>query len=680
MELTDSVTEISGVGNKYKILLAKLNINSIEDLLWHIPFRYEDRSNIKKISELVANEKTVVIGTVEKIDNVFTKYGKKLTKGVISDETGKLNTIWFNQIYLKKSIPVGSSIKLYGELDQNSTKPQFISPEWEFARVADNNSDLYVPVYSTTNGISNNFLRAKIKSVLRNYETSDLLDNEILRKHDLPDIKTALEILHSPADLNLINTAKKRLAFEELLFLHLRGLHIRNKWNQKKNSHKIHISEKKLNEYKNSLPFELTDAQNNSIKEILNNLKQEAPMNRLLQGDVGSGKTVVAAAAILAASESGFNSVIIAPTQILAEQHFKTLEKVLGKFKISIVLLTGKGRKQESKPKKLKEPYVVVATHAILHNLESFNNIGLIIVDEQHKFGVEQRTLVVDHYTKKGELVDILPNLLTMTATPIPRSLALTFYGDLDLSIINEIPKNRKGVKTWVIGESNRKKAYKWIEKQIIEKKTQVFVVCPFIEESENSNFQTVKAAEIEYQKLLSVLPNLKLGLLHGRLKNNEKDEVITKMLNRKIDILVTTPVIEVGVDIPNTNIILIETPERFGLASLHQLRGRVGRGDEEGYCFLITSTRAENSLARLKYMEKMNNGNQLAEIDLKMRGPGDIYGADQHGFLNLKAADISDIELIKETKELAQRVFNNINKHPRIQEKLKKQLYVEEN
>jgi ATP-dependent DNA helicase RecG len=675
MNLTDSVTEISGVGNKYKILLEKLGIRTIEDLLWHIPFRYEDRTNVKKISELVANEKAVVIGTVEKIDNIFTRYGKKLTKGVIRDETGVLQTMWFNQIYLKKSLPIGSTVKLYGELDQSSTKPQFVSPEWELYSETAEETEKYIPVYSTTNGVSNNFLRTKIQSIIKKYHAKDILGEKILKEHKLLDIHTALNILHNPGSLEEIETAKKRIAFEEMLFLHLRGIQIRNRWEQKKNSHIIKISDERLGEFKKNLPFELTDAQNRSIKEILEDLSSKTPMNRLLQGDVGSGKTVVAAAAILATAESKFNSIIIAPTQILAEQHHKTLQKVLKDSGISVELLTGK-----TKPTNLKAPYTVVATHAILHNLESFKDIGLIIVDEQHKFGVEQRTIVVDHYTKKGKLMDTLPNLLTMTATPIPRSLALTFYGDLDLSVIDEIPKNRKGVKTWLINDKKRKAAYKWIEEQIITKQTQVFVVCPFIEESENVMFQTVKAAEIEYEKLLKVFPNLRLGLLHGRLKNDEKDKVIAQMLNHEIDILVTTPVIEVGVDIPNANIILIETPERFGLASLHQLRGRVGRGSEEGYCFLMTSTKAGESIQRLKYMETVHNGNKLAEIDLELRGPGDIYGTSQSGFSELKAASITDIELIKETKVAALEIFSQIKDYPQIAEKLKKQLYVEEN
>ncbi len=673
MKLTDSVTEISGIGNKYKILLEKLDIKTVEDLLWHIPFRYEDRSNIKKISELVANEKAVVIVTCEKIDNVFTRYGKKLTKGVFSDETGKLEAMWFNQIYLKKSIPVGSTVKLYGQLSNDSKKPQFISPEWEL--FSDDENEKYIPMYSTTNGVSNNFLRTKIQAVLAKYEINDSLKEEILQKHKLLDFKHSLNILHNPENLDEIPNAKRRLAFEELLFLHLHGLYIRNRWSQKKNSHIIKISDKRLGEFKKNLPFELTGAQERSLNEILNDLNEQSPMNRLLQGDVGSGKTVVAAGAILAAAESNFNSIIIAPTQILAEQHYKTLQKVLGQFNISTVLLTGK-----DKPKNLKAPYVVVATHAILHNLESFNDIGLIIVDEQHKFGVEQRTIVVDHYTKKGNLVDTLPNLLTMTATPIPRSLALTFYGDLDLSVIDEIPKNRKGVKTWLVSEQKRRGAYQWIEEQVLTKRTQVFVVCPFIEESENEQFQNVKAAEIEFEKLKKIFPNLKLGLMHGRLKSDEKDKVIKQMLDHKIDILVTTPVIEVGVDIPNANIILIETPERFGLASLHQLRGRVGRGNEEGFCLLMTSTNSGQSIQRLKYMETIHNGNKLAEIDLEIRGPGDIYGTNQSGFGNLKAANITDIELVKETKETATEVFSQINDYPEIAEKLKKRLYVEEN
>lgn len=678
MQLTDPVTEIPGVGLKYKDLLKNLNIESIEDLLWHIPFRYEDRSNIKKISELIPNEKATVIATVEKINNVFTRYGKRLTNCTVSDETGQLSIVWFNQIYLAKSLPIGSTVKLYGQLNPKSKKPQFTSPEYELVKepVATENSNQpnFLPVYPTTSGISNNWLRARIEYSLKNTKLNEILSEEIINKYKLPKIEEALKEIHNPDDANTLASYRKRLAFEELLFLHLNGISLRSKWENKKNSHKIKIEKGELEKFKKNLPFELTKSQDKSIDEILSDLNKKIPMNRLLQGDVGSGKTVVAAAAILAAAQSNFNTVLMAPTQILAEQHYNTLKKVLTHTNINVILLTGK-----SKPKEIKEPYIVVATHAILHNLESFNKVGLIIVDEQHKFGVQQRTIVVDHYTEKNHLADKIPNLLTMTATPIPRSLALTFYGDLNLSVINELPKSRKGIKTWVINETKRKNAYKWIGEQITDTKIQAFVVCPFIEESGNIEFQNVRAAELEYEKLKKIFPKLKVGLLHGRMKNDEKSEVISKMLKNEINILVTTPVIEVGVDIPNANIMFIESPERFGLASLHQLRGRVGRGNREGYCFLITSSKSPSSIERLKYMETIHNGNELAEIDLKMRGPGDIYGTNQHGFIDLKVADIGDIELIKDTKSAAEDIFKVLNKYPEIERKLQKR-YVEEN
>lgn len=675
MKLSDSIAEIPGIGPKYQQLLENLNILTIEDLLWHVPFRYEDRSNIKEISQLIVGEKATVIVTIDKISNIFTKYGKRLTRATVSDESGKLEVIWFNQTYLPKSLPGGSTVKLYGEISLNSKKPQFVSPEYEAYSEEENPNSPYLPVYSTTSGISNKWIKGKIQYALENTDIEENLTESIRKNHNLIDKKSAFRNIHIPEDLSEIEKSKERLAFEELLILHLRGLSLKTRWEDKKNSHKIKLSSESLNSFKSSLPFELTNGQNNAIKEILQDLEGEIPMNRLLQGDVGSGKTVVGAAAILAAAHSNFNTIFMAPTQILAKQHFETLQKVLKSQNINVLLLTGKDKKIEP-----KEPYVVVATQSILHNLEKFQNVGLIIIDEQHKFGVEQRSIVIDHYTEKNEISDKIPNLLTMTATPIPRSLALTFYGELDLSVIDEVPKSRKGVQTWVINESKRKDSYQWIAKQIQETKTQVFVVCPFIEESENENFQNVKSAESEYEKLTKIFKNLNIGLLHGRIKSDEKDKVITQMLNKEIDILVTTPVIEVGVDIPNANIIYIETPERFGLASLHQLRGRVGRGNQKGYCFLITSTKSPDSMKRLKYMETINNGNKLAEIDLELRGPGDIYGRSQHGFLDLKVAEINNIDLIKSTKKAAFEIFKDFDKYADIKSKVEKGLIIEDN
>lgn len=674
MEISDPITEIPGIGNKYATLLKQLNIKTVEDLLWHVPFRYEDSSNIKKITELTANENATVIGEVTKIDNIFTGRFKKLTRAVIQDETGKLNILWFNQHYIKKALPIGTIISVSGSLNPKEKQPQFLSPSWEIVK---SNQLLHtgglIPVYSTTDGLTNKWFRTKIKEVLGNIFIQNTIPESVLAENNLLDKQEAIEQIHFPIEEEIIQKAKYTLAFEELLFLHLYGLRLQTKWKSKKNSHFIKLDEKWKRQFTKSLPFELTTAQKKSVDEILSDLEKESPMNRLLQGDVGSGKTIVAAYAILGAFKSGFNTILMAPTQILAEQHYKTLKDVFKYHNIKIKLIVSNNKKDisdilehDDKGNKA-DNYLIVGTHAILHNLEKFSNIGLIIIDEQHKFGVSQRSKVVNYYSEI-----LAPNLLTMTATPIPRTLALTFYGGLNLSVIDQMPKKRKIVKTWVIKEEKRKASYEWIKNEIAKNNTQVFIVCPFIEPSQVENLQNVKAAQEEYDKLVKEFKDFKVGLLHGQLKNEEKESILNTFKKQEIDILVTTPVIEVGIDIPNANIIVIETPERFGLASLHQLRGRVGRGEKQGYCILITSSNEYSGYQRLKNLEHTHKGNELAEIDLKIRGPGNLYGYEQHGFMDTKVAEITDYKLIEVTKSYAKDILQNIDKYPIINEKLK--------
>ncbi len=678
MEIYDKISELDGVGIKYSRLLNGIGIKTIEDLLTHIPYRYEDKSNIQKISDLKPGEETTVTGAVLKIDNIFTRNRKKITKALISDETGKLNLIWFNQHYIKNSLPEGTVINVSGKLDTKVTGKvkQFISPQWEVLKEgkAIHTTGL-VPIYSVTEGLSTKWLRNKINVALEKTNILDLLTSEIISNNKLADRKFAFQNIHFPKDIEDTMLAKKTLSFEEMIFLHLRGIKLRKAWEKKTNSHQIKIEKEDLQEFKKSLPFELTNSQQKAIDEILSDLSRKVPMNRLLQGDVGSGKTVVAAASVLAAAENSFNTIFLAPTQILAKQHYESLQKALPN--IDITLITGGNSKKVGIEKELKSiaPVLYVGTHAILHNLEKMDNIGLIIIDEQHKFGVEQRTKLVDFYTKKQ-----VPNLLTMTATPIPRSMALTFYGDLDLTTIDELPKGRLESKTWIIEDKKRLEAYTWIKNQIIESKTQVFIVCPFIEKSEVENLSNVKSAMDEFEKVTKFFKEFKVGLLHGKMKNADKDKVIGEFSNKKLDILVTTPVIEVGVDIPNANIIVIETPERFGLASLHQLRGRVGRGGAQSYCILIPSTNSYESLKRLNNLKHVHNGNKLAEIDMQIRGPGNIYGTDQHGFLDMNIADISDIEMVKTTKNIAVDLFKDLKKHKAISEKLDRITYIDDN
>lgn len=664
----DNVTKISGIGDKYKFLLDRLSIYTIEDLILYAPFRYEDKSNITTISNLNSLEAQGVVGSITEIKNVFTRFGKRFTKAILEDETGKIDIIWFNQPYLVKSIAVGTKLLVYGKLDSKNKKPTLLSPEFEkiYGESPTIHAGKIVPIYPLTEGVSSKWLRAKIAYALKSTEINNALPDDVISKHNLLERKNAIETVHFPENIFDTKLARHTLSFEELFFIHLKGLIQRKNWESIKNGHIINLPADKLINFYNELPFKLTKAQTRCIDEILIDLAKSYPMNRLLQGDVGSGKTMVALIAALAATNSKFNVIYLAPTQILAKQHFQTFSKFLAKEEVDIHLLLSD--KKDSPIQKSELPYIIIGTHAILHHLEDFDNVGLIIIDEQHKFGVKQRSKVVDHYTlsdsenRKRQAMpamqassyssDLVPNLLTMTATPIPRSVALTLYGDLSLSVIDELPKNRKTTKTFVINESKRESCYRWMKDEMTKNKIQSIVVCPFIEESENDELKEVKAAEKEFKDILRDFKEFKVGLLHGKMKDNEKNEMIKKFQDYKLDILVTTPVIEVGVDIPNANIIFIESAERFGLASLHQLRGRVGRGDKQGHCVLMSSS--FQSITRLKYMENIHSGQKLAEIDFKLRGPGNIYGTEQHGVLSLKVADITDIELIKQTKDEA--------------------------
>jgi ATP-dependent DNA helicase RecG len=407
-----------------------------------------------------------------------------------------------------------------------------------------------------------------------------------------------------------------------------------------------------------NLPFTLTTAQEKSLTHIFDDVKKQQPMNRLVEGDVGSGKTIVAAISMYLAFLNGYQSVLMAPTEILAQQHFATISKFLEPFGVKIALQTG------SKKNKEETFDILVGTHAVLSNKINFDKLGLVVIDEQQRFGVQQRSVI----RAKGKN----PHFLTMTATPIPRTIALTMYGDLDLSVLDELPKGRKLIKTWLVPQEKRTSAYQWIEKQIKETDSQAFIICPFIEESESMT--TIKAATKEFEYLTkNVFPNLKLGLLHGKMKAKEKDIVLEQFRNKAFDILIATPVVEVGIDIPNATIIVIEAAERFGLSQLHQLRGRVGRGDKQSYCLLFTESKNPQTIERLKAMEKMHIGSQLAEFDLQLRGAGDMYGTAQHGQTFFKIASFADVDLIEKANQEAEKIFPELEKYPKLIEKLAK-------
>lgn len=638
MDLAASVTALPGVGGVMESHLQKLGITSIFDLLYHLPFRYEDRSLISTIDRLQPGEEVTIKATLESIKNAYTQKGKAMQVAMVRDATKSIQVVWFNQIYLLRALKIGAHYSFFGKVDWFGKKLSLVSPDFE---LLDQQSSLHtgriVPVYPETAGISSKWLRSKV--------------NYLLNRVDLPPelaSKSDLENVHFPVKLEDVAPAKKRLAFDELFLLQLKSLSHKQKWAQIKLAHKLQATSHKIQEFITSWPFEPTNSQMQAIDEIVLDLQKDTPMNRLLEGDVGSGKTIVAATAIYTAHLNGYKSLLMAPTQILANQHFETLAKLLAPFKIQVGLVTGAKKTFD------QQTHVVVGTQALLSSNFDSAKVAVIIIDEQHKFGVAQRELIGE----KG----IAPHILTMTATPIPRTVALAMYGELDLSALTEMPVGRKPVKTWVVEENKRQAAYVWIKDQISKFKTQIFVVCPLIEESES--MVSVKAVKAEFEKLQHIFPELKLGLLHGKLKAKEKDEVLTKFRDRKIDILVSTPVVEVGIDIPNASIMVIEAANRFGLAQLHQLRGRVGRGNQQSYCLLFSS---ETDSLRLKAMETHSSGIELAEIDMQLRGPGDVFGVSQHGLPSFKIATYADLDLMQEAKSAAESILPSLPKLPHL-------------
>jgi ATP-dependent DNA helicase RecG len=680
MTLTSPVTEGGHAYKLYAGRLDRLGIVTFKDLLYHIPFRYDDYSLVSPIGSIQAGETVTVRGEVTEMKNSYLGRFKTLQKAKITDGTGSIDVTWFNQPFLAKNITIGDMLSLSGKAGQFGKHLQLQSPEYEVVSPENPGMSLHtgrlVPVYPETRGLSSKWLRRQVHNALQNFsqEIEEFMPDEVLQKHGFPTLSEALNAIHFPKNFKDAEKARKRLAFDELFLLQLKGFSRRKEWREliTGNAFAIDGHARKISALKASLPFILTRAQEKAVSDISEDLTATKPMNRLLQGDVGSGKTVVAAIAMFTAYLNGYQSVLMAPTEILAQQHFATISKLLSPFGVKVDLVTGtkklRIKKQESRSKKkhdskfmIHDSYdVLIGTHAVLSEKIQFKKLGLIVIDEQQRFGVEQRGTI----RQKGKN----PHLLTMTATPIPRTVALTLYGDLDLSYLNEMPKGRQIIKTWLVPPEKRDGAYGWIKKEIQENASQIFIICPFIEESESMT--TVKAATKEFERLQKeVFPDLQLGMLHGRQKTKEKDAVLTDFRNRKFDILVATPVVEVGIDIPNATVILIEAAERFGLAQLHQLRGRVGRGDKQSYCLLFTESKSELTLKRLKAMESSHVGAELAELDLRLRGAGELYGTKQSGTHDLKIADFSDALLIEQARNDAGEIFSRIDMYPKITE-----------
>ncbi len=676
MDLNTSVRYIPGVGPAMAQKLQLLRIMTVWDLINHFPFRFNDFTNFTNISQIRAGEQVTIQGQIWSITNTYTKSRRVLTKAIVNDGSGSLDLTWFNQPYLTKSIRSGDFIQVSGKVAKFGSKLTILVPVWEKSDGGSLNSSLHtgrlVPVYPETLGISSKWLRSKISQILPQI-IAQIIDPlpEFLKQDYLP-LPEAYQKIHFPNTLDEFNQAWQRLAFEELFLVSLTTLKRRLEWQKAQAVRPLLINHQKMNQFILSLPFTLTSAQKRVIEEISFDLGKTHPMNRLVQGDVGSGKTIVAVVNAYLVYLNKLKTIIMAPTEILALQHYQTLNKFLTPLGVEVGLYTGSQKFNHTRSKDLQkeDPDVIVGTHALLSDKLQIKNVGLVVIDEQQRFGVEQRSFLRSKASS--------PHFLTMTATPIPRTIALTTYGDLDLSIINERPSGRKIIKTYYVPHKKRSSAYEFIAKEI-SKGRQAYIITPLIEESET--LISAKAAVVEFENLSKkIFPRFKLGLLHGRLKPKEKEDVINKFKDLKIDILVSTSVVEVGVDVPNATIMVIEGAERFGLAQLHQLRGRVGRGDEQSYTLLFAESESPQIVNRLKNLENIHDGLKLAELDLKIRGSGEIFGTRQSGSWNFKLAQPSDLELIERARTSAAKILSEdeeLDKYPLLAGKLQKQMAV---
>jgi ATP-dependent DNA helicase RecG len=663
-KLSDEVKFIKGVGPKWAERLSKLGIKTVRDLLYYFPREYEDRSQISQIKYTAVGEQANFKVEVLKIDYQKIRYNLDLLRVTFSDGSDVVNGIWYNQSYLRDQFQEGDKYIISGKISEKNwrkyKRKEINNPVYE--KIGSDasvlNTGRIVPIYSLTEGITQRRLRRVIANALKSHVflLEDQLPETIRKDHNFPGLKTAILGMHFPKNEKHQKLSRERLAFEEFFYLQLYALEEKKKYNDLKGiSH--HFKEKESEKFLTALDFELTDAQKRVSSEIRKDMESKKTMSRLLQGDVGSGKTVVAALALLQSIANGFQGVFMAPTEILAEQHFLNFKELLTDFNYKIEILTGsiKASEREQIEAEIEagETDLIIGTHALFQESLNYDNPGLIVIDEQHRFGVEQRHSLKE----KGDS----PDLLIMTATPIPRSMAMLIYGDLDLSVIDEMPPGRKEIATFWRRENRRKQIYAFL-KEKIEVGRQAYIVCPLIEKSEEMP-DLVSAEELFKDLQSEFLKDYKLALIHSSIASDQKKEIMEKFRDGEIDVLVATTVIEVGVDVSNASIMIIENAERFGLAQLHQLRGRVGRGRHQSYCILISNPPGEDASHRLEIMCKSNNGFLIAEEDLKMRGPGEFFGTKQHGIDDLKVASlIDDQKLLVEARDEAQNIVINEN------------------
>lgn len=699
MNLQTPITQFNRVGKVLGARLKVLGLETAEDLLYFFPFRYEDYSRTAGIADIQEGEQVTIKAKIETIASKRSPRKRKLiTEAIVADSSERMRIIWFGQPFISKILKVGDEVYFSGKVTNDMFGVHMVSPSYEKAKQETTHTARIVPIYPLTAGITEKQMRFLMSQIVPlACEVEEWLPEDILQKGSLTGLSLALQAIHFPDNWAAVKQAEHRLKFDEIFLLQLRAEMMRQEIKRSRAA-EIPFHEDLIKQFVQALPFQLTKDQKVAAWEVLQDIQKSEPMNRLLEGDVGSGKTVVAALCMYNAALSGFQSVIMVPTEVLAFQHFESLQKTFAEFGLKVGLLTrsraevnketlSTSSKKHSFAEQKRNLFekitngdvqIMVGTHALLSEDIHFNKLGLVIVDEQHRFGVQQRKTIREKSGNKK----YTPHFLSMTATPIPRTFALTLYGDLDLSIIKTKPAGRKPILTRLVEPHKRQKAYEFIHTQVKQGR-QVFVICPLIaptsvddsKQKDDALFlppvDEKKSVLEEYEKLSKhIFPDLKVSYLHGKMKSKEKDEIMSAFGQGKIDILVSTSVVEVGVNIPNSTVMMIEGAERFGLAQLHQFRGRVGRSDHQSYCFLFTDSLSESVASRLKFFEETLDGFALAEYDLQTRGPGEVYGKTQSGLMNMRLATMKDGELIKLARELAR--STDFEKAPTLKEKVK--------
>ncbi|MFA6198424.1 MAG: ATP-dependent DNA helicase RecG [Patescibacteria group bacterium] len=682
------VTELYSVGPAVAQRLKRLGLRTAEDIIYHYPSRYDDFSKIKKIDSLSPAQQVTIKGKIDAIQNRRSWQRRlNITEALISDDTGTVKVIWFNQPYLAKSFAPGDRIVVSGKLEMDKYGLHFTSPSYEKIGPTQIHTGRLVPVYPATDGLTQRHLRYLTQLVMPLVrQAQDYLPFELRQEHHLLDLQMALQQIHFPKNEAMLKRAQERLKFDELFPINVYVLQNRRQ-SQQTPAEPVPFDEKLTKSFVKKLPFTLTGAQRRSAWEILKDMGRIHPMNRLLEGDVGSGKTIVAGLAVLNAARAGFQTVLMAPTEILAQQHYQTFCKLFRGRPITVGLLTRNNKTISTHSQSLTRPAMlkaigsgkvglIIGTQALVQEGVGFHQLGLAMVDEQHRFGVDQRQLIVNKARSRGrnnEQLAVSPHFLSITATPIPRTLALSLYGDLDISRIDEMPPGRQETQTKIVPPHERKNTYDFINHEIASGR-QVFIICPLIDPSDKLG---VKSVTEEHKRLSErIFPHLTIGLLHGRLASDKRETVMKKFLDNHIQILVSTSVIEVGIDVPNATVMMIEGAERFGLAQLHQFRGRVGRGKYQSYCFLLTETESDTAIKRLQAVAASHNGFELAEQDLELRGPGEIYGYRQSGFPAFKIARLTDFPIMTKSQHSAQNILSadpNLTHHPLVQEKMRR-------